>query len=125
LSVVSCQLRIMRHHNANRKFGRERNQRTALMRSLAYSLALKGKIKTTEPKAKELRPYIEKLVTLGKKQTLASRRALESRIGPRAAKKIAGELALTYKERLGGYTRITKLGPRVADASPMAIIEFV
>ena len=115
----------MRHHNANRKFGRERNQRTALMRSLAYSLALKGKIKTTEPKAKELRPYIEKLVTLGKKQTLASRRALESRIGPRAAKKIAGELALTYKERLGGCTRITKLGPRATDASPMAIIEFV
>src|SRR3989344_6112906 len=115
----------MRHHNAKKKFGRKRNQRVALLRSLAYSLALKGKIKTTEPKAKDLRPYMEKLVTLGKKQTLASRRMLESRVGPRAAKKIAAELALTYKERLGGYTRITKLGPRVADASPMAIIEFV
>ena len=115
----------MRHHNANRKFGRKRNQRVALMRSLAYSLALKGKIKTTEPKAKELRPYMEKLVTLGKKQTLASRRLLESRVGAQAAKKIAGDLSKAYKERAGGYTRITKLQSRVTDGSPMAIIEFV
>lgn len=115
----------MRHHNANRKFGREKNQRAALLRSLAESLALRGKIKTTEPKAKELRPYIEKLVTLGKKQTLASRRLLEGRIGRAAARKIAGELAAAYRERAGGYTRITKLAPRRTDASPMAIIEFV
>ena len=115
----------MRHHNANRKFGRERNQRIALMRSLAYSLTLKGKIKTTEPKAKELRPYMEKLITLGKKQTLASRRLLESSVGSKAAKKIASELASTYKERAGGYTRVTKMGPRVSDGSRMAIIEFV
>ncbi|MEK7176730.1 MAG: 50S ribosomal protein L17 [Patescibacteria group bacterium] len=115
----------MRHHNANRKFGRERNQRVALMRSLAYSLALKGKIKTTEPKAKELRPYMEKLITLGKKQTIASRRMLESKVGPKAAKKIASELAPTYKERQGGYTRVVKMGPRVSDGSHMAIIEFV
>lgn len=115
----------MRHHNANKKFGRERGQRIALLKSLAHSLALKGKIKTTEPKAKALRPFMEKLVTLGKKQTLASRRILESRVGPMAAKKIAGEIALTYKDRIGGYTRITKLGPRASDASPMAIIEFV
>ena len=115
----------MRHHNANRKFGRTKDQREALLRSLAYSLTLNGKIKTTEPKAKELRPYIEKLVTLGKKQTLASRRVLESRVGARAAKKIATELATTYKGRAGGYTRITKMVPRMTDASPMAIIEFV
>jgi large subunit ribosomal protein L17 len=115
----------MRHHNANRKFGRERNQRKALIKSLAYSLTMKGKIKTTEPKAKSLRPYMEKLVTLGKKQTLASRRLLESRVGPEAAKKIALNLAATYKSRSGGYTRITKIGPRLTDASPMAIIEFV
>ncbi len=115
----------MRHHNANRKFGREKNQRKALLKSLAYSLTLKGKIKTTEPKAKSLRPYMEKLVTLGKKQTLASRRLLESRVGPEAAKKIAGKLSETYKDRAGGYTRITKIGPRMTDASPMAIIEFV
>ena len=115
----------MRHHNANRKFGREKNQRVALMKSLAYSLTLKGKIKTTEPKAKELRPYMEKLVTLGKKQTIASRRLLESRVGVQAAKKIAGELSKTYKERAGGYTRITKMVPRLTDGSPMAVIEFV
>ncbi|MDO8569389.1 MAG: 50S ribosomal protein L17 [bacterium] len=115
----------MRHHNANRKFGREKNQRTALLKSLAYSLTLKGKIKTTEPKAKSLRPYMEKLVTLGKKQTIASRRILESRVGSEAAKKIAGKLSVTYKDRAGGYTRITKIGPRLTDASPMAMIEFV
>jgi len=115
----------MRHHNANRKFGRTKNQRAALLRSLAYSLTLKGKIKTTQAKAKELRPYMEKLVTLGKKDTLASRRLLESRVGAEAAKKIATELASAYKERAGGYTRITKMGPRATDASPMAVIEFV
>ena len=115
----------MRHHNANRKFGREKNQRVALLRSLAYSLVLKGKIKTTEPKAKELRPYVEKLITLGKKQTLASRRLLERRGGAGAAKKIAGTLSTTYKERAGGYTRITKLTQRVSDGSKMAVIEFV
>ena len=115
----------MRHHNANRKFGRERNQRKALIKSLAYSLTMKGKIKTTEPKAKSLRPYMEKLVTLGKKQTIASRRLLESRVGCEAAKKIAVNLAVNYKGRSGGYTRITKMGPRLTDGSPMAIIEFV
>ena len=115
----------MRNHNVNRKFGREKNQRVALLRSLAYSLVLEGKIKTTEPKAKELRPYTEKLVTLGKRQTLASRRILESRVGARAAKKIATELSAAYKTRAGGYTRITKMTPRLADGSPMAIIKFV
>jgi large subunit ribosomal protein L17 len=115
----------MRHHNANRKFGRKTNQRGALLKSLAYSLTLKGRIQTTEAKAKELRPYMEKLVTLGKKQTLASRRILESRVGARAAKKIAGELSTTYKERAGGYTRIVKMKPRASDAAKLALIEFV
>lgn len=115
----------MRHHNVNRKFGREKGQRVALLRALVYALTLKGKIKTTEPKAKELRPYMEKLITLGKKQTLASRRILESRVGAMAAKKIAGELSVEYKGRAGGYTRITKLTPRLTDGSPMAVIEFV
>ena len=115
----------MRHHNSNRKFGRKKNQRKALLRSLARSLALGGKVKTTELKAKELRPYIEKLVTIGKKQTLASRRSIESQVGYKAAQKISGELSETYKTRAGGYTRITKMTPRITDGSPMAIIEFV
>ena len=115
----------MRHSNSNRKFGRERNQRKALMKSLAYSLALKGKIKTTEAKAKELRPFMEKLVTLGKSATPASKRLLEARVGKQAAKKIFSDLAPTYKERAGGYTRITKMVRRASDGAPQAIIEFV
>ena len=95
------------------------------MKSLAYSLALKGKIKTTEAKAKELRPFIEKLVTLGKKDTLASRRVLASRVGVQAAKKIANEIVPVYKGRSGGYTRITKMMPRKTDGAKMAVIEFV
>ncbi len=115
----------MRHSNANRKFGRKTNQRKALMKSLAYSLALKGKIKTTEAKAKELRPYMEKLITLGKKETPASKRLLVSRVGVQAAKKIADDLAPTYQSRAGGYTRITKMIRRKSDGAPQAIIEFV
>ena len=115
----------MRHHNSNRKFGRTKDQREALLKSLSRSLVLHGKIKTTEPKAKELRPYVEKLITSGKKDTIASRRALEAKVGPRAAKKIATELSKTYKERAGGYTRIVKMVSRTSDASPMALIEFV
>ena len=115
----------MRHSNANRKFGRKTNQRNALLKSLAYSLALKGKIRTTEAKAKELRPYMEKLVTLGKRETPASRRLLVSRVGVEAAKKIATELAPAYKGRAGGYIRITKMIRRKSDGAPQAIIEFV
>jgi large subunit ribosomal protein L17 len=84
-----------------------------------------GKIKTTEAKAKELRPFIEKLVTMGKKGTLASRRTLEARVGEKAAKKIATDISLQHADRKGGYTRITKMVRRKTDGSPMAIIEFV
>jgi large subunit ribosomal protein L17 len=115
----------MRHHNANRKFGREASQRKALIRSLAYSLVVKEKIKTTEPKAKEVRPFVEKLITFGKKGTLASRRQLETRVGKIAAKKIALTFSPKYMDRKGGYTRITKMIRRASDGAPMAIIEFV
>jgi len=115
----------MRHGNHNRKFGRKTDQRKALMKSLAYSLALKGKIKTTEAKAKELRPYMEKLVTLGKKETPASKRLLVSRVGAPAAKKIFNDLAPAYKGRAGGYLRITKMIRRRSDGAPQAVIEFV
>ncbi len=115
----------MRHGNVNRKFGREQSQRKALLKSLAYSLVVKGKIKTTEPKAKEIRPFVEKLITLGKKQTLASRRELESRVGKIAAKRIATILSPEYMKRNGGYTRITKMIARQSDGAKMAIIEFV
>jgi large subunit ribosomal protein L17 len=115
----------MRHANVNRKFGREKNQRKALMKSLARSLVIKQKIKTTEAKAKELRPFVEKLITLGKNETLASRRLLTARVGAEASKVIATKLSPDYKARTGGYTRITKLVRRKTDGAPMAVIEFV
>ena len=115
----------MSYQKGHRKFGREKNQRIALMKSLAHNLATKNKIQTTEAKAKALRPFIEKLVTLGKKQTLASHRLLISRVGRIAAKKIARNLSEEYKGRAGGYTRITKLVPRKSDGAKMAIIEFI
>jgi large subunit ribosomal protein L17 len=117
----------MRHGNHNRKFGRPKNQRVALMRSLALSLIKHGRIETTLAKSKELRPYIEQIVTRAKNDTLGSRRLVAGRLGnqPTAAKKLFADIGPKYKERNGGYTRIMKLPPRKSDASPMAIIEFV
>ncbi len=116
----------MRHQNANRKFGLEMGQRRALMKSLACNLIIRGKIETTEAKAKEIRPYAEKLITTAKPATLAARRILISRIGdPKAVKKLIEEVAPKYKTRNGGYTRITKIMARPGDGSRMASIEFV
>lgn len=116
----------MNHHTSKRKFGREMNQRNALIKSLALSLVVHKKIDTTLAKAKELRPFVEKLVTKGKIGTLASRRLIVERIGsPRGVKILVDELAPKYKDRNGGYTRITRLPRRQGDASPMAVIEFV
>lgn len=115
----------MSYHKTNRKFGREKNQRVALMKSLALALATEGKIKTTEAKAKELRPMFEKLITLGKTGTPASRRLLEARVGKIAGKIIATELGKKYEGRNGGYTRITKMVRRLSDGAPQAVIELV
>jgi large subunit ribosomal protein L17 len=116
----------MNHGTTKRKFGREKNQRNALIKSLALSLVVHKKIETTLAKAKEIRPVVEKLVTKGKANTLASRRLILERIGSeRAVKILVDEIAPKYKERNGGYTRITKLPRRKKDASPMAMIEFV
>lgn len=116
----------MNHHSSKRKFGREAGQRDALMKSLARSLVIHGKINTTLAKAKELRPFIEKLVTKGRTGTLASRRLISERLGDgKEVKILMDEIAPKYKDRNGGYTRITKLPRRLADASPMAQIEFV
>jgi len=115
----------MRHHSKTKKFGRERGQRKALMRSLAVSLVRDGKIKTTEEKAKALRPYMEKLITNGQKQTLASRRDIASVIGVDSARKIMATISPKYAGRNGGYVRITKLVRRESDGAREAIIEFV
>ncbi|MDE1924860.1 MAG: 50S ribosomal protein L17 [Patescibacteria group bacterium] len=114
----------MRHGNVNRKFGRETNQRRALLRSLCRSLVLRGKIETSEAKAKEIRPMVEKMLTRGKNATLANRRAIISEIGESAAKKLL-KTAEDYNKRAGGYLRIVKMGPRKGDAAKMALIEFV
>lgn len=115
----------MRHHNTTKKFGREKDQRNALMKSLALALVEREKIQTTTAKAKALRPFVEKMITKGKNATLANRRLLSAAIGEVGAKKIADVLSPKYKERAGGYTRITKLPARTNDASAMAQIEFV
>lgn len=119
----------MRNHNRNRKFGRETNQRRALLRSLAISLINNEKIETTEPKAREIRSYVEKLITKGKKADIATRRNLNSKLGSggdAASKKIIEVLSPMYKDRNGGYLRIIKKGKRIgSDGADMALIEFV
>ncbi len=97
----------------------------ALKRSLLRSLALKGRIQTTEAKAKEIRPMMEKLVTRAKNPTLANRRLIISAIGDEGAAKKVIEAAEGYKERAGGYIRIVKMVQRKGDAAKMALIEFV
>lgn len=116
----------MNHHTKKRKFGREMNQRDALIRSLARSLVLHESITTTAAKAKELRPFVEKLVTKAKANTLASRRLIITRIGgEREAKLLVEKVAPKYATRNGGYLRIVKLPARKLDAAAMAVIEFV
>lgn len=115
----------MNHHVTKRKFGRVKKVRDGLIKSLALSLVVNGKIKTTDAKARELRPFVEKLVTESKKGTVAARRQLVSKVGSIGADKLAKELSIKYKSRAGGYTRITKLPARLSDGSLMAVIEFV
>jgi len=117
----------MRHHNTKRKFGRSKTQKKALMNSLALNLIVREKIKTTEPKAKELRPYMEKLITRAKRNDLATRRLIVAKLSGRRpeTRKLLEVLAPRYQERKGGYTRILKLPVRKSDGAKMAIIEFI
>ena len=116
----------MRHHNTNRTLGRKRGQRVALLRSLARSLVLQEGIVTTVAKAKELRPFVERLVTTAKKNTLSSRRLVIERINSEEASiKLHETIAPRYSKRAGGYTRITQLGKIGKQATESARIEFV
>ena len=116
----------MRHKKKGRKLGRKVGNRKALLRNLACQLILHKKIKTTDPKAKELRSFIEPLITLAKKDSLHSRRLVIKKIPKKNIVRILfKEIAPLFSARPGGYTRITKLGLRDNDRAPVSIIEFV
>lgn len=116
----------MRHKKGYRKLGRNTNQRRALLKGLAVSLFEHGRIQTTVPKAKELRRFAEKLVTIAKTDEPNSHRLIHSYLqNKEITKKLMGELGPLYKERPGGYTRILKTGRRLGDAAEMAFIELV
>lgn len=115
----------MKKRKKGRKLGRKRNQRTALLNSLARNFFLKEKIKTTEAKAKEMQSFVEKIITRGKNKDLHSKRLLLKFLSQQIVNKIIKDIAPKYKDRKGGYTRIIKLGPRRSDGARMAIIELV
>ena len=116
----------MRHKVGGRKLQRTSAHRAALFRNMSAALIKHEQITTTVAKAKELRPYIEKLITLAKKGGLSNRRLAHTRLLDDAQLiKLFDVLAARYADRNGGYTRVVKAGIRMSDASPMAIIEFV
>ena len=116
----------MRHKKKGRKLGRKIGNRKALLMNLACQLITHKKIKTTDPKAKELRSFIEPLITLAKKNNLHSRRLVIKRIPKKNIVRVLfEEIAPVFSDRPGGYTRITKLGHRDNDRAPVSVIEFV
>ena len=115
----------MRKLKQGRKLSREKDQRKALLKSLARAIFIHKKIKTTEAKAKEVSMFAEKCITRAKKGDLSSRRILVKYFSKDLVKKLMDEIAPKYKDRKGGYTRIIKLGPRKSDGAKMAIIELV
>jgi len=116
----------MRHGKAHRKLNRTSTHRLAMFANMSASLITHEQIQTTLPKAKELRPFVERLVTLAKKGDLSARRRAMSKIRDEdAVRKLFDVLGARYKERQGGYIRIIKAGFRYGDSAPMAVIEFV
>ncbi len=116
----------MRHGMSGRKLNRTHEHRQAMLANMANALIKHEQIKTTLPKAKELKPYVEKLITLGKKGDLHARRQAASKLQDDAmVEKLFDALADRYGERAGGYTRVLKAGFRFGDAAPMAVIELV
>lgn len=115
----------MRKRKVGRKLSLKRDQRKALLKSLATALFEKEKIKTTEAKAKEASRFSEKCISRAKKGDLASRRYLMGLFSPRIAGKLMDEIANRYGKRRGGYTRVIKLGRRPSDSAAMAVLELV
>jgi len=115
----------MRKRKKGRKLSRKRDQRKALLKTLATALLLKEKIKTTLAKAREISKFTEKFITLAKKNTLSSKRLLAKIFSQKIVKKLSNEIGPRYKDRPGGYTRIIKIGQRKSDGAKMAIIELI
>jgi large subunit ribosomal protein L17 len=115
----------MLHGNKKKQLSREKNQRNALIKTLAVSLIKYEKIQTTEIKAKVLKPFVEKLITKGKEANLSAQRLISGRIGVASAIKIMKVLSPKYKNRNGGYLRINKIKTRLSDAANIVQIEFV
>jgi large subunit ribosomal protein L17 len=116
----------VRHHKTGRKLGRDSAHRKALYANLCASLIEHGRIKTTEAKAKEVRPVVEQLITLGKRGDIhAHRQAVSFLRSKFIAHVLFPEIAPRFAERPGGYTRVVKIGPRQGDAAPMAYLELV
>ena len=116
----------MRHLKSKRKLNKTSSHRKAMLGNMAVALIKHEQIQTTLPKAKELSPFVDKLITLGKKGDLASRKKAYSLLPEKQwTSKIFDELSERYKERDGGYTRVLKAGFRYGDSAPMAVIELV
>jgi large subunit ribosomal protein L17 len=116
----------MRHRKSGRKFSRTSSHRMAMFANMAASLIKHEQIKTTLPKAKDLRPIVEKLITLGKRGDLHARRQLLAVLSEKPiVEKLITTLSERYADRDGGYTRVLKAGFRVGDAAPMGVIELV
>ena len=116
----------MRHRHSGRKLNRTSAHRSAMLRNMAAALIKHEQITTTLAKAKEVSPYVEKLVTLGKRGTLHARRLAHARLRDDAMLvKLFETLAPRYEDRAGGYTRVLKAGFRYGDSAPMAVVEFV
>jgi large subunit ribosomal protein L17 len=116
----------VRHRKAGRKFGRNPAQRRALLRQQAISMILHERITTTEAKAKSLRPIVEKLISIGREDTPHHRKLIMSKIDhDLATAKLFDVIGPRFETAPGGYTRISKLGPRRGDAAPLALIELV
>lgn len=116
----------MRHAKKGRKLGTDASHTKAMLRSLAAALLVNERIKTTEARAKEMRPLVDRIITWGKRGDVHARRLALAELGDQAlVKKVFDDIAPRYAERPGGYTRILKLGPRKGDAAPMVIMELV
>ncbi|GIV97547.1 MAG: 50S ribosomal protein L17 [Herpetosiphonaceae bacterium] len=115
----------MRHRVAGKKLGRPADQRKAMYRSMLISIIQHGKIRTTEAKAKALQPQVESLIALAREDTPHARRMALSKLANKQAMRKLFTVGVNYAERPGGYTRLTRLGPRKGDAAEMALLELV